>query len=215
MGLSKEQRLLAEVEIKSLLIRERYQRDTSQWVQLRDSWHPDASRTLLKISWFTGDIDAFIEGSKKMAQGGSVASHTITPVDVHFSTSGNKALSESTGNITMRFQLDHDDDTHGSTSYELVSWTRFVSKLEKSDDEWKLVSLEPIYDRDTIVPAVPLQADGQIPRTTFQKGARESYSSLAWLLDRRGFQVDMDLAGTDRPKSVEGLMKGQLRWLES
>lgn len=45
--------LLTELEIKSLLIRERYYRDTSQWENLRTSYHSDASHTSIKITWYS------------------------------------------------------------------------------------------------------------------------------------------------------------------
>jgi hypothetical protein len=42
---------LTESEIKSLLVRERYYRDTNQWEKLRSSYHPDASKTHIDITW--------------------------------------------------------------------------------------------------------------------------------------------------------------------
>ena len=42
---------LAELQIRSLLTRERYYRDTAQWENLRNSYHPDASKTYIKITW--------------------------------------------------------------------------------------------------------------------------------------------------------------------
>ena len=47
-----EHPLLQELEIKSLLCRERYYRDTAQWQKLRDCYHPDAGRTRVEISWY-------------------------------------------------------------------------------------------------------------------------------------------------------------------
>lgn len=43
--------ILIEAEIKSLLVRERYYRDTGQWEKLRASYHPDASKTHIDITW--------------------------------------------------------------------------------------------------------------------------------------------------------------------
>ena len=40
-----------ESEIRSLLIRERWARDTCQWKKLRDAYHPDASKTCVNITW--------------------------------------------------------------------------------------------------------------------------------------------------------------------
>jgi len=140
-----------------------------------------------------------------MVRGGTLASHLITPVDIHFSSCHQKAVSESTGNITFRFKVE------GET-YELVSWTRFISRLEKVGADWKLAGLEAIYDRDLIIPVRP-STNGANSTSFKHEGGRESYSSLAWFLEQRGLPVNNDLAGTDRPQSVEDLMNRQFHWL--
>jgi hypothetical protein len=43
--------ILDEAEIRSLLARERFARDTGQFQKLRDSYHPDASKTRVHIMW--------------------------------------------------------------------------------------------------------------------------------------------------------------------
>ena len=58
MATSRTEKLLNELEIKSLLIRERYYRDTFQWAKLRQSYHSDASKTHIKISWCVCIISA-------------------------------------------------------------------------------------------------------------------------------------------------------------
>lgn len=45
-------RTIDEMEIKSLLVRERYYRDTCQWEKLRRCYHSDPSKTLIDISWY-------------------------------------------------------------------------------------------------------------------------------------------------------------------
>jgi hypothetical protein len=202
---TKAEGLLAEVEIRHLLVRERYYRDTSQWTTFRESWHPDASRTRIQVSWFSGDIDEFLAASQEMVKGGTLATHMIIPVDIHFSSCHQKAVSESTGNITFRFEVE--DET-----YELVSWTRFISRLEKVDTDWKLAGLEAIYDRDSINAIVPSKL-GANSASFKHRGGRESYSSLAWFLEQRGLPVNNNLAGTDMPQSVEELMTRQFDWL--
>lgn len=42
----------AEAAIKSVLVKERYFRDSCQWDKFRDTYHPDASKTHLDISWY-------------------------------------------------------------------------------------------------------------------------------------------------------------------
>lgn len=48
---SRLERAVNLIEIKDLLCRERYYRDTGNWKGLRDAWHPDSSKTNIDISW--------------------------------------------------------------------------------------------------------------------------------------------------------------------
>ncbi|CAI7670863.1 unnamed protein product [Penicillium pancosmium] len=193
--------LATEQQIKSLLIRERYYRDTCQWEKLRGSYHPDASQTHIEISWFQGDIDGFVAGSEGMTTGGTGAVHTICPVEVH--VNGNKALSESTGSISIRFSFN-------GVEYDCVSLTRFLSRLEYVDSEWKLLTLEAIYDRDYITPTVPVSVPAEIP---LPKEGRASYRCISWLLSQKGFKIKQDLPGVDDPASCTKLMEESLTWL--
>jgi hypothetical protein len=45
------ERIIDEIEIKSLLVRERFYRDTFQWQKLRNSYHNDAAKTTINVSW--------------------------------------------------------------------------------------------------------------------------------------------------------------------
>ena len=42
---------LTELEIKQLLIKERYFRDSCEYDNLRECYHPDASKTYISNSW--------------------------------------------------------------------------------------------------------------------------------------------------------------------
>ncbi|KAI9367264.1 hypothetical protein BJX61DRAFT_321457 [Aspergillus egyptiacus] len=192
--------ILAQSSIKSLLVRERYYRDTCQWQYLRDCYHPDASRTHIEITWYQGDIDGFVRGSEGMATGGTGAVHTICPVEVHLN--GDKALSESTGSISIRFPFE-------GVQYDCVSFTRFISRLQKIDGHWKLLTLEAIYDRDTITPVLR----GTSASFPIAAGTRESYKCIAWCLSQKGFKIKEDLPGTDDPASCDKLMKESFDWL--
>ncbi|KAJ5096627.1 hypothetical protein N7456_007348 [Penicillium angulare] len=193
-------RILTEAQIKSLLVRERYYRDTCQWKSLRDCYHPDASKTRIDITWFQGDIDGFVSGSEGMVADGTNAIHTICPVEIHLN--GKKALTESTGSISIRLQ-------HGGESFECVSYNRFISRLELVGDEWKLLSLEAIYIRDFITPVIPERT----ARFDLPENTRESYKCIAWVLSQKGFTVKQDLPGADDPASCARFMDANFTWL--
>jgi hypothetical protein len=150
-------------------------------------------------------VDGFVSGSKEMAQRGASSSHTICPVVIHFDKKHEKALAESTGSINSRFCIDGHD-------YDCASYARFISRLEKVNGEWKLLTLDAIYDRDTITPALPMLST---PAKFDMEGHRDSYRCIGWLLAGKGFEVNRDLPGTDRPGSVTNLMDEAFIWLKA
>ncbi|PYH77646.1 hypothetical protein BO82DRAFT_386526 [Aspergillus uvarum CBS 121591] len=187
--------------IQSLLIRERYYRDTNQWAKLRSSYHPDTSKTRIDITWYQGDIDGFVSGSRAMAASGTGAIHTISPVEIHLES--DKALAESTGSVSIRFP-------YRGRSYDCVAVTRFISRLERVSGRWKLLSLEAIYDRDWITPVLPYASDNVLPLPV---EGRESYKCISWVLSLRGFTIKPDLPGVDDPASCARLMEESMEWL--
>lgn len=145
------------------------------------------------------------------------ASHTLTPILVHLNPSQTRALTESVGSIRIRTP-----HTYRGVKYDIVAWGRFISRVERvpssgGGGEWKMLTLEVIYERDSIVPVVPVAGRGGEPPEGFEeqtKGTRESYKCLGWVLASRGYKIDQELPGTDRPETVERVMKEGFAWLE-
>jgi hypothetical protein len=75
---------LDRLKVEQTVVTERYCRDSGQWEKMRAFWHPDDSKTRIKITWFNGTIDGHINGSKDMAEKGGLQAvkHLINPVDV-------------------------------------------------------------------------------------------------------------------------------------
>lgn len=138
-----------------------------------------------------------------MVQGGAAATHSITPVEVYLN--GDKAVTESTGAIMARF-------THQGVDLDCISHSRFISRLVREDSKWKLLSLECIYDKDSIQPVVP----GSVTKPLdIDANARKSYRCLAWVLSQNGFAIDQTLPGTDTPGSGPALIASCIDWLKS
>ncbi|VUC24153.1 unnamed protein product [Clonostachys rosea] len=194
---------IQDCEIKSLLVRERYYRDTAQWQKLRESYHPDASKTSINITWFKGGIDGFVSGSKQMTTGGTPSTHNILPVEIH--RQGDKAVSESTGSIMARVKYNNVD-------YDLISYAKFISRLERVDGVWKMLSLEAIYERDTLQPVYPGTGERIV---AIEEHGRASYRCLSWLLLQKGFTVDQELPGSDIKGSTEKLLNDCFAWLRT
>jgi hypothetical protein len=128
--------------------------------------------------------------------------HTINPVEIQ--VVGQKVFSESVGTIQLRIRLDDKE-------FDCVSNGRFISRLQKTDDGWKLVSLVVIYDRDSLVPTMPLV--GSLDFAFDFSRVRESYKWLSWVMSQKGFQVDQTLPGTDDINAVTELMDAGHAWL--
>ena len=138
-----------------------------------------------------------------MANRGTKVFHTIQPVEVLFND--DKALAESTGTINLRVE-------HEGREFECISYIKYVSRVRKADEEWKLLSLDVIYDRDVIFPVAPLTTPVTI--NVDKLGARASYKCVTWLLAQRGREVNQYLTGTDRPDSIKKLIDESLSWLK-
>ena len=78
---------------------------------------------------------------------------------------------------------------------------------------WRLASFEGIYQRDhlrSVNPAEPLPVDWEVIKTL-----RPSYKFLAYTQLRRGYQVDPELLGDDRPDLLADFYAREQRWLAS
>lgn len=139
-----------------------------------------------------------------MATKAGNALHTIQPVEIH--VNGDKAFSESNGIVQLRFLFE-------GNGYECFSYIRYVSRLQKVDEEWKLLSLQVIYVRDLILPVAPLEKPTAIAINTL--GGRESYKCVTWLLTQWGGKIAQDLPGADNASSVAFVLHGCQDWLEN
>ncbi|KAL6250089.1 hypothetical protein RBB50_002390 [Rhinocladiella similis] len=195
-----------EIEIKSLLHRERWARDTCQWKKMRACYHPDASKTLVAISWYTGDIDGFVAASEKLADPGISMLHVITPADIEFRR-GKYALAESIAQFSCRF-------AHDGHEYDLVAYSKLLTRMEKVDGHWYMLSTQPIYIRDAIYPVgnSPVPDFSDIEAVGWK---RKSYQFIYWHVSRRGLTMADDLPGDDDPESVKRVYQDARSWLDS
>ena len=165
-------------------------------------------RSQLTCERFSGDVDGFVQGSKAMAKSGTLASHTIQPVEVHIK--GSKAVSVSTGSVQIRLILD-------DIEYDMTSWVIFLSRLSLVSSsrtaQWRLLSLEAVYDRDSIAATKPIVNTSRA--IELSPNARPSYKYLEWVMSQRGYSVPHDLPGTDDREGMQAMMDGQLLWLTS
>ena len=129
--------------------------------------------------------------------------HNISPVEI--TIQGDKALGESVGCIQQRLVVE-------GAEFDMNTVLRFVSRLQRSELGWRMLTFEAIYDYDSIKPLFPTEN----PVTLYIPPCeRQSYRCMSWLLSKRGYVVNQTLPGTDRPDIVEKFMQGHSDWLNA
>lgn len=185
-------------ELTQLVLVEREARDLGQWRTMRGCFHDDAC---IRISWITGDADAFVAGSIDMARRGVLAKHRLGPVRVHLC--GDRAVLSLSGIIDIPTRID-------GIEAQLSSHARFLYRAERRDAAWRLSGFDGVYRRDELVAVVP----GQVLRVDAGALAsyRPSYRLLSHVLASNGYAVNHDLPGEDRPAQVAALEQELFGW---
>ena len=195
--------LLEQNEIFELVRIERFYRDQRDWGGLLASYVPHAP---VRTTWFDGSIEEFVEASRRKMSGpgASAAKHWIFPTALKIN--GDRALVESPAAIFDRL-------TFEGVEFDSFQYCRFVSRLVRTAAGWRLASFEGIYQRDhlrSVNPGEPLPVDWKVIATL-----RPSYKFLAYTRLRRGYKVDRELLGDDRPDLLAAFYAREQRWLES
>jgi hypothetical protein len=185
--------------ITQVILRERESRDMGRWETMRGCFWPDS---LVRVSWFRGNGADFVTGSIDMANRGVRAKHRLGPVLVRIA--GDRAVASLAGIIDLPAKLQGVDLT-------LSSHTRFLYRVERREQEWKIIGFDAIYLRDELTPAIPGQS--VTIDANELKGFRGSYRLLSYYLKTQGFSIDSNLAGEDKPDTVEDLNRELFGWV--
>lgn len=78
-----------------------------------------------------------------------------------------------------------------------------------------MLSLEIIYLQDNIIPVIPaaIAADDEILRSIAQN--RKSYQLLSWVMQHKGYAVNGQLPGVDRPETTRELLARNEEWVSA
>ncbi|MEY2853607.1 MAG: hypothetical protein RL030_739 [Pseudomonadota bacterium] len=184
--------------ITQLVLAERECRDMGRWDRMKACFHADS---VVRISWFNGNGHDFVDGSRDMARRGTLAKHRLGPVSVR--VAGHRAVATLAAAIEIPVELQ-------GVSAQLSSHARFFYRVEYRNGAWGLSSFEVFYIRDELAPQVPGEV---VPvKAAELTGYRQSYRFLAHVLARNGFTVGDDLAGEDKPETVEALCREIYGW---
>jgi len=183
-----------------VVLRERQCRDRGWWEQMDQTFWPDST---VRLSWYDGNGPGFVLGSKAMKQRGQHTLHHVFAPSVQ--VRGAKAHVEVSAAILAPASID-------GTAGTLTAHSRLNYRLERRNDEWRILSLDAIYEQTTLVPSVPGETI-TIPAEELAR-YRASYAILAWQLERDGHSMSADLLGDDRPEALDAFYAQMRDWLE-
>lgn len=194
------ERLLDRTEVFDLVRHERLCRDQRDFSGMVACYVRNAP---VRTTWFDGTVEEFAEASRKKMSAGSQAKHWIMPARLQ--VRGERALVESTASIFDRLTFD-------GIEFDTFQYCRFFSRVIRTPEGWKLASFEGIYQRDqmqAVDPRDPLPVDWDLLETL-----RPSYKFIGYTQLKRGYKVNPELLGDDRPDLVEAFYAREQRWLE-
>lgn len=195
------ERLLDRTEIFDLVRYERLCRDQRDFPAMIACYVPKAP---VRTTWFDGTIEDFAEASRKKMTSGSQAKHWIMPARLEINQ--DRALVKSPAVIFDRLTFD-------GIEFDTFQYCRFVSRVMRTAHGWKLGSFEGIYQRDqmqTVDPRDPLPVDWDVI-----KSLRPSYKFIGYTQVKRGYTLNPDLLGDDRPDLLQAFYTGEQEWLET
>jgi SnoaL-like protein len=198
---SRVARLLDRTEIFDLVRFERLCRDQRDFSGMVACYVANAS---VRTTWFEGTVEDFADASRQKMTSGSQAKHWIMPARLEIA--GARALVESPALIFDRLVFD-------GIEFDTFQYCRFVSRVIKTAAGWKLGSFEGIYQRDqmqTVDPRQPLPVDWDVIATL-----RPSYKFIGYTQVKRGYRVNPELLGDDRPDLLEAFYAREQKWLKT
>jgi hypothetical protein len=178
-------------------------RDQSRWDELRDLFQPDGT---IAVTWYTGPIHGFIEGSKKMAAAGRAKTkHWIGASRV--TVKGDRAICDTDVIIMARSKL-------AGVEIDITSWARFFDRFERRADRvWRIARRVAVYEKDRIDPVSPSFRFGLLYRMAGFSRYPASYKHLAASLVRTGQKINTDIAEAGTP-AEQDLWQNARQWLD-
>jgi hypothetical protein len=149
-------------------------RDQGKWPELLQTFSPDGE---IAVSWFSGSFREFVERCRRGFEAGQRSKHHIFPSTVH--VAGNRAIGETNIVILVRQKI-------GGVLADLTSYARFLDRLERSGERWRIQERTAIYERDRLDPVEPSEAFDSLFRSADLSIYPEAYRYMAARLAAAG-----------------------------
>jgi hypothetical protein len=177
-------------------------RDQGRWEEFRGLFHDDAT---IAVTWYTGPIDGFIAGSKKMIGRGGRSKHLIGASRVTINR--DRAICDTDMIIMGRSKL-------VGLEVDMTAWARFFDRFERRADRiWRVVRRVAIYEKDRLDPVGPSLRFPLLYRLARFSRYPAAYKHLAASLVRAGQTINNDIAEAGSPAEQE-LWRSAREWLK-
>lgn len=188
-------------EIAQLIQRWGLCRDQGRWVDLARCFTADGT---ISVTWFTGTFADFIAASKRAYQPSSPRVKHLIGLPV-IELRGDRALAETNIQILGRFSI-------GAVQVDNTSFARFLDRLVRTSEGWRIERREAIYEKDRLDPVEPgPEFDAFMAGTDFS-AVPEPYRYLGYRLLSSGRQLHPGIV-CDGPDS-ERLLAEAREWLQ-
>lgn len=188
-------------EISQLMLKWGYYRDHSLWDELRDTFHPDGE---IKVTWYVGDFDGFVDASIKMAEGGADSNHVIKPSIIE--VQGDRAIAITPVSINARAG-------RSGMEIDVISKAYFYDFLEYKSQEWRVSKRIAVYQNDRMDSVGPSMSFPLLYSALNVDQYEPAYKHLAAALSLQDFAMQPGQI-IDKTDESRALYESGQQWLK-
>jgi hypothetical protein len=178
-------------------------RDQGRWAELRGTFTPDGH---ISVSWFSGAFVQFVERCRTNFEAGHTWSrhHLFTPM---VRLAPDRALAETPVIIRVREKI-------GGVAVDLTSYSRFLDRLERGDNGWRIAERAAIYERDRLDPVEPSPEFDALFEAAETTHYPEQYRFMAFRIGQAAGRALAHVVYRDRGAETADLNARFDRWLQ-
>ncbi|OAN76944.1 hypothetical protein A8B82_14615 [Sulfitobacter sp. EhC04] len=195
--------LASSIEIAQLIQKWGLCRDQGRWDDLKATFTPDGT---IFVTWFRGRFADFVEASKKMYVPTSPRVKHLIGLPV-IKVQSDRAVAETNVQILGRFAA-------AGTDVDYTSYARFLDRLVRTQDGWRIMERTAIYEKDRLDPVVPSSAfDAFMTETDFST-VPEPYRYLGYRLISAGRPLQDGILCDGSPQARAAISSADI-WLSN
>ena len=185
--------------ISNLIVSERLYRVSHRDKELASCY---AENARIHTSWQSGGVNSFVGQHPTETSTENFNVNRCGGALIH--QNGNRAFVEYPSTTIRNVKINGVDAV-------LTSYMRLLYRVEKIDDDWKIIEMISINEADELHPVIA-GTDLKIKPKEIE-GLRISYRWLAYTRIKSGNKISNDLLGVDRPNDIAKIYEESISWL--